>query len=249
MIRTIIIEDEPVSRDLLTLMLGRFKKDIDIIDTCSNPTDGIRSIETHKPDLIFLDIQMPVMTGFEMLKQVKNIDFDIIFTTAYNHYAIHAIRICALDYLLKPIDHDELSAAIDNFKNKSSNVNSYEKFQFLLENIANKNPLNKTIALSAIDGISFIKMIDVLWVEANGRYTKFHLINKETVTVSKTLGEYEEILVENQFVRIHDSAIINLNHVKKYIRGNGGTVVLSDKTELDVSRRRKDDFIKLIPKL
>ena len=249
MIRTIIIEDEPMSRDMLTLMLQRYKNDIEIIDTCSNPTDGIESISKHKPDLIFLDIQMPKMNGFDMLKRVGVIDFEVIFTTAFDQYAINAIKVSALDYLLKPVDDDELLTAIDKCKLRMKEKKPGLQFQNLFDILANKNPLDKTIALGASDGISFIKMSDILRVEAQGRYAKFYLLNKETILVSKTLGDFEEILSANQFFRIHDSAIINLNHVKKFIRGDGGTVILSDKTELDVSRRRKEDFMKLIPKL
>jgi len=126
---------------------------------------------------------------------------------------------------------------------------SKHQFDHLFNNLNNKNPLDKTLALSASDGITFVKMSDILRVEANGRYAKFYLLNKDTIVVSKTLGDFEDILSANQFFRIHDSSIINLNHIKKYIRGDGGTVVLSDNTELDVARRRKDDFVKLIPRL
>jgi len=249
MIRTIIIEDEPVSREMLTLMLQRYKNDIEIIDTCSNPTDGIESIAKHQPDLIFLDIQMPKMNGFDMLKKIPSINFEVIFTTAFDQYAINAIRISALDYLLKPVDDEDLAAAIDKCRERMQSKKPGSQFENLFNNLMNKNPLDKTLALAASDGISFVKMSDILRVEANGRYAKFYLLNKETILVSKTLGDFEEILSANQFFRIHDSSIINLNHVKKYIRGDGGTVLLSDNTELDVARRRKEDFIKLIPKL
>jgi len=249
MIRTIIIEDEPVSREMLTLMLQRYKDDIEIIDTCSNPTDGIESIAKHQPDLIFLDIQMPKMNGFDMLKKIPSINFEVIFTTAFDQYAINAIRISALDYLLKPVDDEDLAIAIDKCKERIQSKKPGMQFENLFNNLINKNPLDKTLALAASDGISFVKMCDILRVEANGRYAKFFLLNKETILVSKTLGDFEEILSANQFFRIHDSSIINLNHVKKYIRGDGGTVILSDNTELDVARRRKEDFIKLIPKL
>lgn len=249
MIRTVIIEDEPMSRDMLTLMLKRYSNDIDIIDTCSNPTDGIESIAKHQPDLIFLDIQMPKMNGFDMLKKIGSINFEVIFTTAFDQYAINAIRISALDYLLKPIDDEDLAVAIEKCKQRLLDKKPSLQFENLFNNLTNKNPLDKTIALSASDGISFIKMSDILRVEANGRYAKFYLLNKETILVSKTLGDFEDVLSANQFFRIHDSAIINLNHIKKYIRGDGGTVILSDGTELDVARRRKEDFVKLIPRI
>ena len=249
MIRTIIIEDEPVSRDMLMLMLQRHADDIEIVDCCSNPTDGIDSIASHQPDLIFLDIQMPKMNGFDMLRKVNPINFEVIFTTAFDQYAINAIRVSALDYLLKPVDDEDLTAAIEKCKLRLNQKKPVQQFEHLFNNLSNKNPLDKTIALSASDGISFVKMSDILRVEANGRYAKFFLLNKETILVSKTLGDFEEILSANQFFRIHDSSIINLNHVKKYMRGDGGSVLLSDNTQLDVARRRKDDFVKLIPKL
>ena len=249
MILTIIIEDEPVSREMLMLMLKRHSDDITIIDTCSNPTDGQESIAKNQPDLVFLDIQMPKMNGFEMLKKIGKINFEVIFTTAYDQYAINAIKVSALDYLLKPVDDEDLTIAIEKCKERLQEKNPQQRFEHLFNNLTNKNPLDKTIALGASDGISFVKMSDILRVEANGRYAKFHLLDKQTILVSKTLGDFEEILSANQFFRVHDSAIINLNHVKKYTRGDGGTVLLSDGTELDVARRRKDDFVKLIPRL
>ncbi|MEO5888599.1 MAG: LytTR family DNA-binding domain-containing protein [Ferruginibacter sp.] len=248
MIRTIIIEDEPVSRETLTIMLKRYAADIEIVDTCSNPTDGIESIAKHQPDLVFLDIQMPKMNGFDMLKKIDPINFKVIFTTAFDQYAINAIRVSALDYLLKPVDDEDLAIAIQKCKLSLQENKPQLQVTNLLNNLG-KNPLDKTLALSFSDGITFVKISDILRVEANGRYAKFYLLNKETHLVSKTLGDFEEILSANEFFRIHDSSIINLNHIKKYIRGDGGSVILSDNTELQVARRRKDDFLKFIPKL
>jgi len=155
MIRAIIIEDEPVSREMLTLMLQRHKATIEIVDTCCNPTDGIESITQHQPDLIFLDIQMPKMNGFDMLKMISNINFEVIFTTAFDQYAINAIRTSALDYLLKPVDDEELTAAIEKCKERMIEKKTKQQFQHLFNNLNNKNPLNKTLALAASDGISF----------------------------------------------------------------------------------------------
>lgn len=184
-----------------------------------------------------------------MLKKIGPINFEVIFTTAYDQYAINAIKVSALDYLLKPVDDEDLTIAIEKCKERLQERNPKQRFEHLFNNLTNKNPLDKTIALGASDGISFVKMSDILRVEANGRYAKFHMLDKQTISVSKTLGDFEEVLSANQFFRVHDSAIINLNHVKKYTRGDGGTVLLSDGTELDVARRRKEDFIKLIPKI
>ena len=141
MIRAIIIEDEPVSREMLTLMLQRHKAAIEIIDTCSNPTDGIESIAQHQPDLIFLDIQMPKMNGFDMLKKISNINFEVIFTTAFDQYAINAIRTSALDYLLKPVDDEDLTAAIEKCKNRMMEKKTKQQFENLFNNLNNNNPL------------------------------------------------------------------------------------------------------------
>lgn len=229
-------------------MLKRYAADIEIVDTCSNPSDGIESIAKHQPDLVFLDIQMPKMNGFDMLKKIDTINFKIIFTTAFDQYAINAIRISALDYLLKPVDDEDLANAIQKCKLELQQNKPQSQINNLLNNLG-KNPLDKTLALSFSDGITFVKISDILRVEANGRYAKFYLLNKDTHLVSKTLGDFEEILSANEFFRIHDSSIITLNHIKKYIRGDGGSVILSDNTELQVARRRKDDFLKFIPKL
>lgn len=214
MIRTIIIEDEPVSVDMLMLMLQRHKDDIEIVDTCLNPTHGIESIAKHTPDLIFLDIQMPKMNGFDMLKKINPIDFEVIFTTAFDKYAMNAIKISALDYLLKPVDDEDLTIAIEKCKKRLKKKKPQLQIEYLFNNLTNKNPLDRTLALSAADGISFVKMSDILRVEANGRYAKFYLLNKQTIMVSKPLGDFEEILSANQFFRFHDSSIINLNHVR-----------------------------------
>ena len=246
MIRTIIIEDEPSSRETLSVMLQRHEHDIQIVGTCATPSDGITCIQSNKPDLVFLDIQMPKMNGFELLKQLHPVDFAVIFTTAHDQYAINAIRISALDYLLKPIDAEELAAAIQKFKELRTPESITAKLEHLISNLSNPNPLDKTITISSTDGISFVKMSDILRLEANGRYTRFYLTNGQKILVSRTLGDFEDILAANQFFRIHDAHIINLNYLEKYHKGNN-SVILVDKSELSVARRRKDEFMKLVP--
>ncbi len=248
MIRTIIIEDEPISRDLLTLMLKRHGQDIELIDICANPGVGMESIFRNNPELIFLDIQMPKMSGFDMLNKLKPFNFEVIFTTAFDQYAMNAIKMSALDYLLKPIEQEELTAAIQKAKERLKQKDPQLNYELLLSNLSQRSPLDKTIALSTSDGISLVKLINIIRVEALGRYSKFYLINNEIILVSRTLGDFEDSLSTNHFFRIHDSYLVNLHHVKKYAKGDGGTVILSDNTELDVARRRKDAFIKLISK-
>lgn len=246
MIRAIIIDDEPNSRETLELMLNTYKHQILIEDSCSSPQEAIKSIEKHRPDLIFLDIEMPGMNGFEMLKKIEPIDFDVVFTTAYDRYAINAIRISALDYLLKPIDTEELRNVIHKCLDKKRQKNSSEQFQVLFSQTFNKNFHLQSIALPAIDGLLFIKINDIVRCEANGSYTKIFLQNKETILVSKNLKEYEEMLSGKEFFRIHESHLINLSYLKKYIKGDGGQVILNDGSVLDVARRRKEEFLKII---
>ena len=248
MIKTIIVEDEPNSRKTLTLMLNRFREEIELIDVCSGPQEGMESIAKNKPQLVFLDIEMPEFNGFEMLKRIGTINFEVIFTTAYDQYAITAIRLSALDYLLKPIDEEDLRNAIEKCKKNLQQKKANEKYEVLFNNLGNKNAMEKTIILSSSDGLSVIKTNDSIRCEASRRYTKFYLQNKETMLMSRPLKDYEELLPSTDFFRIHESHLINLNYLKKYIRGEGGQVILTDNTELDVARRRKDDFLRIITK-
>jgi two-component system LytT family response regulator len=248
MIRTIIVEDEQQSREVLQLMLQKFNDVIELVDVCSTPAKAIESIETNAPDLIFLDIEMPRMNGFEMLKKLRPVHFNIIFTTAYNKYAINAIRISALDYLLKPIDKEELAHAIKKCHQNMEQKNTSSKMDVLLKNLTQHTALDKTLTLTSSDGIRFIKMKDIVRLEANGRYTKFFLTNKEVILSSRTLGDFEETLSTNDFFRIHETHIVNMLFIDRFHKGNN-YVLLTDKTELPVARRRKEDFLKMIPKI
>lgn len=247
MIKTIIIEDEQQNLEVLELMLKKHNDVIEIIETCSTPEQGIKSIQKNTPDLVFLDIEMPRLNGFEMLKKLDKVDFEIIFTTAYNKYAINAIRISAVDYLLKPIDEEELAAAIKGCQNNLKRKNTNDKMDVLLRNLNHHHALDRTLTLASTDGIRFIKMKDIIRLEANGRYTKFYLVNKEVIVASRTLGDFEEALSENEFFRIHETHIVNLYFIDRFHKGNN-FVLLTDKTELPMARRRKEDFLKLIPK-
>ena len=248
MIKAIIVEDEPNSRKTLMLMLDRFREDIELIDVCPGPQEGIESIAKNKPQLVFLDIEMPEFNGFEMLRKIGTINFEVIFTTAYDQYAITAIRLSALDYLLKPIDEEDLRNAIEKCKKGLQQKKVNEKYEVLFNNLGKTNAMEKTIVLSASDGLSVIKTNDIIRCEASRRYTKFYLQNKETMLMSRPLKDYEELLPSTDFFRIHESHLINLNYLKKYVRGEGGQVILTDNTILDVARRRKDDFLRIIMK-
>lgn len=248
MIKTIIIEDEQQSAEVLELMLKRYKDVIELVDICHTPLKGIESIKEKSPDLVFLDIEMPRMNGFEMLKKIDNINFNIVFTTAYNRYAISAIKISALDYLLKPIDKDELEKAITKCRQNMEQKNMGDKMDVLLRNLSQHNALDKTLTLTSLDGVRFIKMKDIIRLEAHGRYTRFYLVNKEVILTSRTLGDFEQTLSANEFFRIHETHIINLLYIDRFHKGNN-YVLLTDKTELPLARRRKEEFLKLIPKI
>ncbi len=248
MIKTIIIEDEKQSREVLQLMLENYANVIQLVDSCDTAEQGISSIQKHRPQLVFLDIEMPRMNAFQMLRRLETINFDIVFTTAYNKYAINAIKISALDYLLKPIDKEELSKAIQKCVQNIEQKNTKDKIDILFKNLIQQNALDRTITLTAVDGIRFIKMKDIVRLEANGRYTKFYLVNKEVVVSSRTLGDFEEALASNEFFRIHEAHIVNLLYIDRFHKGNN-YVLLSDKTELPLARRRKEDFLKIIPRI
>ncbi|MEO9020771.1 MAG: LytTR family DNA-binding domain-containing protein [Ginsengibacter sp.] len=247
MIRTIIIEDEQQNLEVLELMLKKYNDIIEIVDCCTTPEEGIKSIEKNLPGLVFLDIEMPRMNGFEMLKRLPKIDFEIIFTTAYNRYAINAIRISAVDYLLKPIEDEELAIALRRCMEDIQTRNNHNRMEVLLKNLGQHNALDRTLTLTSLDGIRFIKMKDIVRLEANGRYTKFYLVNKDVITASRTMGDYEEALSENDFFRIHETHIVNLAYIDRFHKGNN-FVLLTDKTELPLARRRKEDFLRIIPK-
>lgn len=248
MIKTIIVEDEQQNRELLEMMLQKHSDVIEIIDSCNTPEKAIVSIQNNSPDLIFLDIEMPRMNGFEMLRKLNAGKFEIVFITAYNKYAIDAIKISALDYLLKPIDAEELSLAINKCRQNILNKTNNERIDVLLRNLNQHHALEKTLTLASTDGIRFIKMKDIVRLEASGRYTKFHLTNKEIIMSSRTMGDFEETLSSNEFFRIHETHIINLIYIDRFHKGNN-YVLLTDKTELPLARRRKEEFLKLIPKI
>lgn len=247
MLTTIIIEDETKNLEVLEIMLRKHCNEVQVIDSCTTPEEGIRSIKKNNPDLIFLDIEMPRMNGIEMLKKLEKIDFEIIFTTAYTKYAINAIRLSAADYLLKPIDEEELAQAIARCRENLRRRQSNEKLEVLINNLNARSAMNKIITLASVEGVRFIKMKDIIRLEANGRYTRFYLVSKEVITASRTLGDFEETLSANDFFRIHETHMINLSYIDRFHKGNN-YVLLTDKTELPLARRRKEEFLNLIPK-
>ena len=246
MLKAIIIDDEANSRNALRQKLMNHCPEVNIIAECENGEEGIKSIETNKPDIIFLDVEMPRMNGFTMLQQLHQHDFEIIFITAYDHYAIKAIKYSALDYLVKPVEVSDLKIAVGKaaLKRKSSSGNM--ALETLLHNLMSKQKEQHRIAIPSMEGLQFVEISDIIYLEANSNYSTFHLTGNKKITVSKTLKDFEELLPQSVFIRIHHSYIININCIEKYVKGDGGQVLMKNGALLDVARRKKEEFMKII---
>lgn len=245
MITAIIIEDEAKSRLSLRQKLLDYCKQLTVVAEAVNAQEGIRLIEQHQPQVIFLDIEMPLMNGFDMLQQIPNKNFHIIFTTAYNQYAIKAIRYAAFDYLLKPVDIEELKSAVEKISSQISVTEQEKKIETLHQNLVLNKGLNK-IAIPASEGLLFFDIKNIVHLEANSNYTNIFFNNRPKLVSSKTLKDFEELLSKDIFFRCHHSHIINMEFIKKYIRGDGGQIELQDGTCVDLARRKKEEFLKLI---
>jgi two-component system LytT family response regulator len=244
MIKAIIIDDEVHCHETLCLQLKEFCPEVQLIDQCRSAKKGLEAIEKMKPDLVFLDIEMPAMNGFEMLEQFTNISFAIIFTTSYDQYAIKAIRFSALDYLLKPIDPKELVNAVKKVQ-EERHLPMAEQFQMLLKQIHNKDHHFNKIAVPTADGFELIPADQVIRCEADDNYTHLFIKGNRKIIACRTLKEMEEQLHDfSFFVRVHHSYLVNLNEVTKYIRGEGGYLVMSDGSSVNVSRSRKESLLK-----
>ena len=244
MIKAIIIDDEVHCVDTLSILLSDYCPEVEIMEKCMSAKKGLEAIERLKPELVFLDIEMPVMNGFELLEQFKQIPFSVIFTTSYDQYAIKAIRFSALDYLLKPIDPKELIAAVHKVQTQKK-LPGPEQFEMLMNQVKHKENGFTKIAVPTIEGFELIPAADVMRCEADDNYTHLFLKNGAKIVACRTLKEMEEQLQDfSFFVRVHHSYIVNLNEVTKYIRGEGGYLVMSDDSTVNVSRSRKDALMK-----
>lgn len=244
-IKAIIIDDELSSLRNLQQKLNEFCPSVHVVATAQKPEEAILLINHHKPDVIFLDIEMPKMSGFRMLEELGEANFEIIFTTAYNHYAVEAIRIAAFDYLLKPIAIKELQTAVERL-NKLRNYQTREKIDILKSSLNEKKTQDDKIAISTSEGLEFIPIKNILHIESSSNYSKIYLQNEKTIMVTKLLKDFEDMLIPYHFYRIHNSHLINLNYIQKYLRGNGGRVIMQDGTTIEVARRKKEEFLKMI---
>lgn len=245
MLRAILIDDEENSLNALQQKIIQHCPFVEIIAACTLPLDAVDKINSLKPDIVFLDIEMPGMNGFNLLQQVSYKNFEPVFVTAYDHYAVRAIRFSALDYLVKPVDIDELKATVARaFEKKNSHLPN-QRLELLLDHLSNPKKHFKRIAIPSHEGLHFIKVSDIVYLEANINYTHIYLADHKYV-VSRTIKDFEELLPPETFIRIHNSFIINKDFLEKYIRGEGGQVVLSTGVTLDVAKRKKTDFLKAI---
>jgi two-component system, LytTR family, response regulator len=245
MLKCVIVDDEFKSRESLKAIIEKFCENVAVSGVCQNGEEAIAAIQSGKPDIVFMDIQLQRETGFEILERLDKIEFELIFTTAYSEFAIRAFKFSAIDYLLKPIDITDLKAAIEKARKRITG-NIAERIAQLGHNIKSNTFRHSRLALPASDGLVFVNVDQILYCEATGNYTNIHMDDGRKFVVSRTLKEYEDLLEEQDFFRIHNSFLINLNSLKKYIRGEGGQVVLSNNQTLDVSKAKKKSFLEKI---
>lgn len=241
--RAILIDDDERNLNALSEKLKKHCTDVVVIAKCDTAEKGIKAIEENKPDIVFLDIEMPVMNGFLMLQQLGFKNFELIFVTAYNHYAIQAIKYSALDYLVKPVEIEELKQAVSRAVLKRKQTSANPQLELLLEHFHKKERQRLTIPTS--EGMQFININEIVYLEASINYTHIYLA-KQKFLVSRSLKEFEDLLPADVFLRIHHSYIVNKNCVEKYIRGDGGHVILTNGVSLDVSKRKKAEFLQAI---
>lgn len=248
-IKTLIIDDEADARESLRMALEKYCPDVELLMSCTTAEEGIQSIRELQPHLVFLDVQMPHLSGFDLLAEIGEIDFAVIFVTAYNHYAIKAIKFSALDYLLKPVDHDDLVSAVRKAKTRRREQVQAYQYQSALNNLQHNSNTIQKLAIPSLEGILFLETADIIYCLADGNYTTLFIRDHQTVIVSKSLIDFEHFLADSGFFRIHHSALINMKHIQKYIKGDGGYVILSENHHVDVSRRKKEAFLQQLNKI
>jgi len=242
-LKTIVIDDEPDARGFISSIATEYCPDVDIVGTAGDIKEGVEKITSLKPDLVFLDVEMPHGTGFDVLTEFPDKNFDVIFITAFNHYAIQAIRFSAVDYILKPININEFIAAVDKVvkKRKVSTDRGNDNIKVLLENIRSGMP--SRLAIPTSDGMEYVNPKDIIRLEAERSYSWFFMTGNRKILVSRHLKEFQELLDDRYFFRPHNSYLINLKYVKKFIRRDGGYIEMTDGSQIPVSRTRKELFL------
>ena len=242
-LKAIIVEDELASRETLTSYLIKYCPNVELIDEADSVKSGLEVIKKHKPDVVFLDIEMPFGNAFDLLEQIEKVDFEVVFVTAYSNYAIQALNMSASYYILKPISIDELVKAVEKITQKRTEQEIPVHSKVLLENIQAVNKHNHKIVLPQLNGFDVVKINDIIRCQANDNFTEFYLTNGTKKLISRTLKFYEDLLKDFDFVRIHKSHLINIQYVVKYLKGKGGQVEMTDGSVVDVSVNQKAAFL------
>lgn len=247
-IKALIIDDELQCRSFLIKMLQQYFPEIELVGQAATAEEGLKGIKKYKPNIVFLDIQMKGETGFDLLSHLSEINFALIFTTAFDKYAIKAFRFNAIDYLLKPIVVDELIDAVNKAVKGGRSVRSASKTQVeqLYHDIKNPQKIHDKLAIPTGEGFIIVPVNEIVYCHADSNYTRFHLIDKKCILSSYSLKQYDEILTTQSFFRAHRSYLINLSHVKMYKRGEGGEIIMSNGHEIELSRTHKDEFLHLL---
>jgi two-component system, LytTR family, response regulator len=242
-LRTIIVDDEPDAVNFISSIIGEYCFSLEIVGTANNVTEGVSKIKEKNPDLVFLDVEMPNGTGFDLLKHFPEKEFDVVFITAFNHYAIKAIKFSAVDYILKPININEFIEAVNKviLKRSEKSSQSNDNFKILLENL--KSTLPTRLAIPTSDGMEYLNPKDIIRIEADRSYSWFFITGNRKILVSKHLKEFQQLLSDRSFFRAHNSHLINLKYVKKYIRKEGGYIEMLDGEQIPISRNRKELFL------
>jgi two-component system LytT family response regulator len=246
MLKAIIVDDEPDCCETLTILLGSYCPEVEVSAVCYSGATAMEAIARSKPQLVFLDIEMPHMNGFQLLERLPVIDFDLVFTTSYDQYAIKAIRFSAMDYLLKPVDREELKHAVQKVIRRQQPPLP-QQLEILLQKLQ-QPPVSK-IAIPTVEGLQMIAVDAIISCKSDSNYTTLYLKGKQKITASRTLKDVEEMLEGLPFLRVHQSHLVNLDEVNKYVRGEGGYLVMSDGSAVDVARSRKEVLLhKLQPR-
>lgn len=247
MIRAVIIDDEKNNIDNLAGLLKKYSLNVDVIGKASNADDAIELIININPDLIFLDIQMPGKNGFDVLRALPQHPFEVIFVTAFDQYGIQAVKFAAIDYLLKPINPEELKISIEKVQNKLNQKKGNFQLENLMELIKNKDFKNEhKLALATTKEIRFVNTKDIMRCESSNAYTNFFLIDGKSILVSKPIFEYEELLTDYDFIRCHQSHLVNKKFIKSLIKEDGGYLLLEDNTRIPVSRGKKENVVRAL---
>jgi two-component system LytT family response regulator len=245
MIEAVIIDDEKNARQAIKQIIEKHFPDISVVGDADDVKSGVELISKISPSLVFLDIKLPDGTGFDILKQFNNVGFSTIFITAYNEHAVKAFKFSAIDYLLKPIDIDELKEAVKKVKKTHEQQNTKKKIEVFFENINNINKEVKKIILKTSESIHLVNVNNILRCESDGNYTKFYFTDRQALFVSKNIKEYYEMLKDYQFFRPHQSHIVNINYIKQYQKQDGGFLIMKDDSTVPVSTRKKDELMKI----